>query len=114
MNSVTAKLDIQKHIYIGGILFHQIMRELQIGKKDGYIMVKSAFEVTRNEIKNHLDENDSIMVLLTKILSNNQHFKNLELIFKFFALLEEDAKLLNLKDNLYELEEEEDFYFGNR
>ena len=40
--------------------------------------------------------------------------KNSELVSDFFALLKEDVKLLNLKDNFYELEEEEDFYFGNR
>ena len=45
MNSVTAKLGIQKHIYISEMLFSQIMRELKIGKEDGYILARSAFEV---------------------------------------------------------------------
>lgn len=114
MNSVTAKLAIQKHIYIGGILFPQIMRGLKIGKKDGDFLIRNAFEIIHNEIKNYLDKNDSIIVLLKNILSKKKNMKNLELVSKFFALLKIDSKLLNLKDNnFYKLEEEEDFYFGN-
>lgn len=115
MNSVSAKLGIQKHSYIGEMLFPQIMRGLGIGKKDGYILARSAFEVIHSEIKNNLDKNDPIIVLLKNILSKKKNMKNLELVSDFFALLKIDSKLLNLKDNnLYKLEEEEDFYFGNK
>ena len=114
MNSVSAKLDIQKHIYIGNMLFSQILRGLKMEKKDDYILARSAFKVIHSEIKSNLDKNDPIIVLLKNILSKKKNMKDSELVSNFFALLEEDAKLLNLKDNLYELEEEEDFYFGNR
>ena len=96
------------------MLFSQILRGLKMEKKDGYILARSAFKVIHSEIKSNLDKNDPIIVLLKNILSKKKNMKDSELVSNFFALLEEDAKLLNLKDNLYELEEEEDFYFGNR
>lgn len=115
MNTVLSKLDIQKHIYISEMLFPQIMRGLKMEKKDGYILARSAFEVINSEIKNNLDKNDSIIVLLKNILSKKKNIKSLELVSDFFELLKEDAKLLNFKDNtLYKIEEEEDFYFGNK
>lgn len=115
MNLELAKLGIQKHIYIGKVLFPQIMRGLRIGKKGGDFSIRNAFEVINNEIKNYLDKNDPIIVLLKNILSKKKNMKNLELVSDFFVLLEIDSKLLNLKDNnLYKLEEEEDFYFANK
>lgn len=72
MNLELAKLGIQKHIYIGKMLFPQIMRGLRIGKKGGDFLIRNAFEVIHNEIKNYLDKKDPIIVLLKNILSKKR------------------------------------------
>ena len=68
MKQELAKLDIQKHIYIGKMLFPQIMRGLKIGNNKGDFLVKNAFEVIYNETINYLDKKDSIILLVKMIL----------------------------------------------
>lgn len=115
MNLELAKLDILKHIYFGGLLFTQTINGLNQKNKQGYSLAENALKVIYSKVKKVLEKNHPIMILLKKILSRKKFLKDIELSKELFNLLEKDFKLLNSTNKtLYKLEEEEDFYFGNK
>jgi hypothetical protein len=114
MNTISAKLDFQKHLYFSETLFPQIRQELAFKNKSGYFLAKNAIEIVRNEVKNYLNKTDEIMILLNKILSKRIYLKDSSLSNDLFLLLKEDFEHLGESNsNLYKIEEE-DLYFANK
>ena len=115
MNLEIAKLDILKHISIGGLLFTQTMNGLNKKNEQGYFLAKRALEVIYDKVKIVLKKNHPIISLLKKILSRKKFLKDIELSKELFKLLEKDFKLLNSTNKtLYKLDYVEDFYFDNK
>jgi ferrous iron transport protein B len=68
MNLELAKLDILKHISIGGLLFTQTMNGLNKKNEQGYFLAKKALEVIYDKVKVFLFEAGKIIVAISIIL----------------------------------------------
>ncbi|WP_026804098.1 hypothetical protein [Aliarcobacter lanthieri] len=92
------KLNYCVHVYIGGALYSQVLRDFNSGRKTDYFLTENALQVIYNEIKYYLATNDEMITLLSKILSRKKNIKNFELLFKYFNLLKEDFLLHGIAD----------------
>ena len=108
-----AKINYVKHQYIGTILFTQAMKGIKEKNKKGNFFALHAFQVIYNEVKNVLEQNDEIIILLKNLLSKKEFLKNIKISEQLFVLLKNDFKLHNDKDNkYYEFEEEKDDFLN--
>ena len=108
-----AKINYDKHQYIGTILFTQAMKGIKEKNKKGNFFALHAFQVIYNEVKNVLEQNDEIIILLKNLLSKKEFLKNNKISEQLFVLLKNDFKLHNDKDNkYYEFEEEKDDFLN--